>query len=185
MVTKRKEYKKALGIGLVEVTIALLIFLIGLLTLAQAFTTALAINRKNRENLIVTTLCKDKIEQLLSLDFDDSASNLSDPPDPPGPPPANCQASACAKTYKQDGKGLSDGGSVAPNPPDDNPPNNFYRDYIDLIGNRVDPSKAFFTRQWKIETNGDVKTIQVSVTGPPSLGLRSQTSMVAYKTKAQ
>src|SRR5438132_73597 len=109
------------GLGLIEVTIALLIFMVGLLSLAQTITLAITLNKKNRENLIVSTLCKDKIEQLLSLDFDDDSSNTAEPPQPlPG---------SSILSYSTDGTGLSDGGTIAPDPPSDDPPGKFYRDY--------------------------------------------------------
>src|SRR5437773_10539327 len=150
--------------------------MIALLTLAQAATVAIALNRKNRENLTVTTLCKDKVEQLLSLDFDDTTTNTTEPPEPSG--------TGIALTYRNDGKGLKDGGSIAPTAPSDAPPEKFYRDYIDTVGSRVIAPNAFYKRQWKVETSGDIKTIRVTVTGPPSLGLVSQASMVAYKNRS-
>jgi Tfp pilus assembly protein PilV len=77
------DFKNMHGVSLVEVSIALLVFLIALLALAQSVTLAIGINRKNRENVIANTLCKDKIEQLLSLDFDDVATDTSQAPQPP------------------------------------------------------------------------------------------------------
>jgi type II secretory pathway pseudopilin PulG len=173
----RETSRKDRGIGLIEVTIALLIFMVALLTLAQAITFAITLNRKNRENLLVTTLCKDKIEQLLALDFDDTKTNVSEPPQKKG--------AGIVLVYPSNGKGLSDGGSIAPAPASDEDPGKFYRDYIDAVGQRVIAESAFYTRQWRIETDGDMKIIRVTVLGPPSLGLVSQASMVAYKTRAQ
>jgi hypothetical protein len=173
-----KRSTKESGIGLIEVSIALLIFMIGLLTLAQALTLAITLNKKNRENLVATTLCKDKIEQLLSLDFDDDVTNTT-------VEPVKQTDGSFGLVYPKDGKGLSDGGSIAPAAPSDTAPNKFYRDYINSLGARSDATGAFYTRQWMIETGGDVKTIRVTVTGPRSFGLVNSASMVALKTRAQ
>jgi len=170
--------KKESGIGLIEVSIALLIFMIGLLTLAQALTLAITLNKKNRENLVATTLCKDKIEQLLSLDFDDDKTNTT-------VAPVKQADGSFGLIYPKDGKGLSDGGSIAPAPPSDTAPNKFYRDYINSVGTRVEVADAFYTRQWKIETEGDIKKVCVTVTGPRTFGLVNSSSMVAIKTRAQ
>jgi type II secretory pathway pseudopilin PulG len=178
MVMREQKKQNDSGIGLIEVTIALLIFMIGLIVLAQSLTLAVALNRKNRENLIVTTLCKDKIEQLISLDFEDITTNTT-------LPPQKQTDGSFGLVYPQDGKGLSDGGSIAPTAPSDDPPGKFYRDYIDTVGNRVSPAGIFYTRQWSIETNGEMKTIRVTVMGPPSFGLVNQSSMIAFKSKSE
>lgn len=160
------------GIGLIEVTIALLIFLIALLTLAQAITLAIALNRKNRELLIANTLCKDKIEQLLSLDFDDIKTDTT--VDPSGSPTLR---------YPTTGVGLSDGGSITPDPTVP-----FFFDNIDAVGQRVSSTstnRIVFTRQWAIDTMGTYKRIRVTVSGPSTFGLVTEASMVAFKSQSQ
>lgn len=171
------------GLTLVEVTVALLIFLIALLALAQASASAIILNMKNRDLMKVSTMCVDKSEQLLGLSFTDVTTNTT--VEPTGDP----------LTYPATGTGLCvttpctspcatppcSRGSVAPDPLQTG-----YFDYLDFTGQRVaatDPN-ARFIRQWRItQTSTGIKVIEVTVTGDPRAAAYQFAKTVTYKSR--
>jgi prepilin-type N-terminal cleavage/methylation domain-containing protein len=154
------------GVTLIEITIALAIFLIGLLALAQAIVGVVVLNSKNRELTRVATMCKDKAEQLISLDFSDTTTNTA--VEPTGDP----------LVYPATGVGLANGGT---NPPAT--PIAGYVDYLNQDGKRVasTSSDARFKRQWRISQNGSMKTIVVTVTGNSSAAFKNA-KVITYKS---
>lgn len=147
------------GISLLEVSIALVIFLIALFAMAKGVVSALSLNKKNRDLMKVSLMCKEKAEQLFSLNYDDSATDTSTLV-------TNGDNTISFKTTG--GSGLAVGGTVAPNPYGPGTPNVItpkYIDYLDADGNVVPAANGIYTRQWRITQNGDVKTIEVSVVG--------------------
>lgn len=168
MAHKRSES----GLGLIEVSVALLIFLIGLLALAQAVIGAVIINTKSRDLTRVSTMCKDKAEQLMSLGFDDISTNTTVEPsgDPLIYPATGGFGLACTGTP-------CIGGSIAPNPPVTG-----YVDFLDIAGRRVPQAQARFTRQWRITRNGNIKVIEVTVKGDPRAFSYQSARVVTYKS---
>lgn len=162
---EEKEQAKEQGLGMVEVTVAMLIFLIALLALAQSAVIAGVLNSKNRDLTRVTAMCKDKAEQLLMLNYFDEYTDTT--VEPAGEP----------LTYPGGGLGLKVGGSVAPNAPVAG-----YVDYLDATGLRVPASKARFTRQWRITESGNIKTIEVTVKGDARAISYQSARTVTYKS---
>jgi prepilin-type N-terminal cleavage/methylation domain-containing protein len=163
-----KRLKKNQGLSLIEVMIALTIFLIALLALAQGLIAAVVLNTKNRDLMKVSAMCKDKAEQLVCLGFDDVTTNTA--VDPSGDPLIFPTGGA--------GKGLGIGGSVTPNPPMSG-----YVDYLDTSGKRVTPAQSRFCRQWMISQTGNIKIIRVTVVGAPGTSAYQSASAVTYKSK--
>jgi type II secretory pathway pseudopilin PulG len=130
--------------GLVEVLVAMIILVTGMMALMSAFTMGVAANKKQGEIATRTTIyAVSKMEELMALHFSDTSTNTTvSPVSPTG------------------GTGLSDGGGVVRGAPAQR-----YVDYLSADGVRVSAATAFYTRQWQIVTNasGGSKTITVVV----------------------
>jgi len=153
------------GFSLVETLIAMFILVVALLALSQLFSMAIVLNKNGGRDATKTTVfAHDKMEELNSLAFGDTTTNVSvDPP------------------YPATGKGLSPGGSILPAAPVTN-----YVDYLDQNGVRTAAASAVFSRQWEITAeSGTLKRISVAVTSNRSfsLGAAPATFVVGYKTQ--
>ncbi len=152
------------GITLVESMIALLIMLVGLLSIAQVLAFSVVASKTyGRDATKATAYAHDKMEELTGLDFSDTTTNLTTNP----PFPSN-------------GVGLTAGGSIAPEAPVEG-----YVDYLDTAGVRTDATNAAFTRQWQIiDESSNAKRILVSVTSNKSFqyGEAPATVLITQKT---
>lgn len=151
------------GFTLIEALIAVLILTFGLLATAQVLAICLLINKNNgRDTSKTVTFAHDKMDELNSLGFTDTTTNLTvDPPYPPN------------------GVGLTAGGSIAPAAPVAG-----YADFLDDGGSRTTQGNAAFTRQWQIINDAaNLKRIMVSVTSDKSFqyGTPPKTTTVTYK----
>jgi len=170
---------KQAGVTLIEVMIAVLILTIVSAGLLGVFSIAVSQNKSQGEYATrVTEYAQDKMEQLLALQFADTASNTTVWP-----------------TATTGGTGLSPGGAV----PSTNPaPSGWftsssvvagYVDYLDVNGNLLGggataPVGSFYIRVWQITTSGNVDTITV-VAGTLSVvglaGLSPTSTLVCLK----
>ena len=160
----RRSLKDESGMTLVESMIALLIMLVGLLSMAQVLAfSVLASKTYGRDATKTTASAHDKMEELTSLAFSDTTTDVTmDAP------------------FPSSGVGLTAGGSIAPADPADG-----YVDYLDLSGARTTAEDAGYTRQWQITNNSTtLKTIMVSVTSNRSFeyGVPPSTTLVTQKT---
>ena len=150
------------GFTLVETLIALVILSFGLMALAQVLAMTLLMNKNNgRDASKTVALAHDKMEELGSLNFTDTATNLT-----ANPP------------YPTNGVGLTAGGSIAPAATVDG-----YVDYLDDGGSRTTAASAAFTRQWQIISDtANLKRIMVSVASNKSFkyGTAPVTVTVTY-----
>jgi hypothetical protein len=165
------------GIGILEVVFATGLLAVAAAGLLAGFSYSVAQSRGQGEiATMATDLGRDKVEQLLALDFNDGATDTTRYP-----------------TTPTGGTGL--GGTMAANATVGgiNPaaPTTSYVDYLDVNGNLLTgPSSAFYTRQWRISTNASakVKTITVVTTaltaGAPG-GPRPSTTLVCAKALLQ
>jgi len=161
------------GSSLIEMMIASLILLVGIVPLASVFSVAVATNSVQGDIAARTVLnAQDKMEQLLALGFNDAASDTTQYP-----------------TKTVGGTGL--GGVMAPSTPVGgvNPaaPVAGYVDYITLQGLlQTAAAGARYRRQWSISTDatGNLKTITVRVTvvGGTGPGLAPFTTLVCMKS---
>jgi Tfp pilus assembly protein PilV len=162
----RRKLSDESGISLVESLIAILILLVGLLAMAQALTfSVLASKTHGRDATKATTAANDKMQELTSLEFEDTTTDVT-----------------VGSPYPATGNGLSAGGSI---PPAD--PVAGYADYLDSSGARTTADNALFTRQWQIiddPAGGELKRIIVSVTSNRSfhVGTPPSTTIVTEKT---
>ncbi len=156
-----KKAKIEKGTTLIELAVALLVLLIALLALAQVIAASVILNKKSREIMKASIICKQKAEQLVSLAYADTTSNTS------GTLVANADGTYSYPTTG--GSGLTAGGTVAPNPyttASTLTTTTNYVDYVDDNGNVVaSTGNYFYIRLWKISTSGNVKTIEVTVVG--------------------
>lgn len=157
----KEKAKTQKGITLIELSVALLVLLVALLALAQVIAASVILNRKNREIMQASIICKQKAEQLVSLDYADTSTNTS------GTLTANADGTYSYPTTG--GSGLSAGGTVAPNPYTTSSTlttTTNYVDYLDRNSNVVASTSNYsYIRLWKISTSGNVKTIEVTVVG--------------------
>jgi Tfp pilus assembly protein PilV len=163
------------GLSLIETMIAVLILLIGIVSVMSLFTVAVTQNANQGEFATRTTeYGQDKMEQLLTLSFTDSATNT-----------------AVYPSVSSGGTGLGSGltagntvGSV-----DTTAPATGYVDYLDAQGTLLTGSISgwFYKRQWSISLNGagTVKTVTVVVITKTQAGAGKppSTRLVSYKTK--
>lgn len=164
------------GSSLVEVMLASVILVVGIVAVMNLFTVAVSRNNLNGDVATrVTEHCQDKIEQLMGLSFDDGSANTAVRPVAP-----------------TGGTGL--GGIMPPN----SVVGSFdpaarmlgFVDYLDEKGDPLtDPDSAFYVRQWSIATDslGKLKTITVYATvvayGSAAYGSRPpSTTLVSYKS---
>jgi Tfp pilus assembly protein PilV len=161
------------GSSLIEVMIASLVLLVGILPLVGVFSVAVATNSGQGDIANRTALnAQDKMEQLLALGFSDAASNTTVYP-----------------TWPTGGTGL--GGVVAPSTTvgGTNPaaPVAGYVDYLTFQGVlQTTATGAMYRRQWSISTDvtGNLKTITVLVTVPgwSGRGVAPSTALVCMKS---
>jgi Tfp pilus assembly protein PilV len=152
------------GMTLVETLIALLILLAGLLSMAQVLVfSVLASKTYGRDATKTTASAHDKMEELMSLSFSDTKTNVTvNPP------------------YPVNGIGLAAGGSIAPAGPAAG-----YVDYLDVAGARTTAADPAYTRQWQIvNESATLKRIMVSVMSNKSFryGRAPSTIVVTQKT---
>ena len=153
------------GLGLLEVVIALSILLVlslGILPLG-----VLAIARTENEGHLAartTEYSQDKMEQLLSLAYNDSVTDTRVFP-----------------SAASGGTGLAVGGSSNPSAPAAG-----YVDYLDLTGNLVASSGWFYKRTWQITspfTNIKQVTVTTIVARGFGHGRTPQATLVALKSR--
>ena len=162
----RRKLSDESGITLVESLIAILILLVGLLAMAQALTfSVLASKTHGRDAMKATASANDKMQELTSLEFNDTTTDVAvNPP------------------YPATGSGLTAGGSIPPASPIAG-----YTDYLDSAGARTTAGNALFTRQWQIiddPSGAELKRIIVCVTSNRSfqVGTPPSTTIVTEKT---
>jgi hypothetical protein len=162
----RKKMSDESGLTLVETLTALLILLVGLLSLAQVLAFTLAVSKTHgRDSSKATAAAHDKMEELTDLRFDDTTTNLT-----------------VNAPYTSDGVGLTAGGSIPPAAPVAG-----YVDYLDNEGARTTSGNSAYTRQWQViddATVTDLKRIVVTVTSNKSfeVGTPPSTTIVTEKT---
>lgn len=128
------------GFSLLELTIALLIFLIGILGLLQLITLSVSFNQRSRDTSLATALAQGKADSLLQLTFNNIATDSS----------------------------LERGGIVpttanqSPLPPTNPSPVGGFVDFFDQNGNQLSmtavaknanqivPNNVYFVREWQI-----------------------------------
>ncbi len=161
------------GSSLIEVMIASVVMLIGILPLVGVFSVAVATNAGQVDIGTRTALnAQDKMEQLMALSFTDAASNT-----------------AVYPTAAAGGTGIGGvmGGSATVGGVNPAAPVASYVDYITSQGVlQTTVTGAKYRRQWSISTDasGNLKTITVFVTvvswaGP---GLAPSTTLVCMKS---
>jgi prepilin-type N-terminal cleavage/methylation domain-containing protein len=123
------------GFTLLEVSIALAVLVIAVLSIAGLFNTA-AISAHSQMDLGQdVVVCESKMEELRTLDFNDTTTDTTVVP------------------YGSSGTGLSPGGSVDPASPAAG-----YVDYLDPNAAHTTASGAVYTRLWQITDNGSAST---------------------------
>jgi len=141
------------GSSLVEMMIASLVLLVGIVPLAGVFSVAVATNSGRGDIATRTTLnAQDKMEQLLALSFPDGSSNTTVYP-----------TAAAGGT----GLGGAMAGSATVGGINPAAPVPSYVDYLTLPGVlQTTAPGAMYRRQWSISTDatGNLKTITVLVT---------------------
>jgi type II secretory pathway pseudopilin PulG len=161
--------KNESGMTLVESLMAILILLAGLLSMAQVLAFSVVASKTHgRDASRATAVARDKMEELLALEFSDTTTNVSVFPH-----------AAAANT------GLSPGyGSVYPDEPVD-----LYHDCLDAAGARTtNAGSVAYTRQWKIVNvpgATKLKQILVSVRSNKSfrVGTAPSTLLISQKTE--
>ena len=140
------------GASLIETVVALLILTVGVVAVMGVLSIAISQNWNQGDRSTRTTeYAQDKMEQLLALDFNDSASNTTVYP-----------------TASTGGTGLGGimAGSTTVGGTDSASPVASYVDYIDSSGNlQTSSTNALYMRQWSITTNAasNLKTVTVVV----------------------
>jgi type II secretory pathway pseudopilin PulG len=158
--------KSESGMTLIESMFAILILLVGLLGMAQVLTFSVMASKAHGRDAGKTTACaRDKMEELVGLEFTDTTTNVTVTP-----------------PFTADGMGLSAGGSIYPEDPVDG-----YSDSLNETGTRTDEDSPAFTRQWQIiddASNPNLKTIIVSVRSNKSFenGTAPSTTIITQKT---
>jgi Tfp pilus assembly protein PilV len=160
----RKQMSDESGMTLVETLIALMVLMFGLLAMAQVMAfNVVASKTFGRDATKTTAFARDKMEELTSLRFTDTTTNVTvDPP------------------YPASGVGLSAGGGIPPTAPVAG-----YADYLNQAGVRTTSANALYTRQWQIiNDTANIKRIIVSVTSNKSFryGTPPSTTVVTQKT---
>jgi len=160
----RRDWSGEDGAMLVEVLIALLVLLIGLMAMAQVSVFSVMGSKSyGRDGSKTTAYAHAKMDELQSLSFTDTTTNT-------------CQDYPFPAT----GVGLTAGGSIPPTAPAAS-----YVDYLDADGVRTAPGPSLFTRQWQIfDDSASVKRIIVTVTSTKSYrnGTPPATTLVTFKT---
>jgi hypothetical protein len=160
------------GISLIETMIATLITVVGLSAVLGLFVAGVAHSQTQGDVASrVTTFSQDKMEELLALQYGDSASNTT-----VSPVAAAGGTGLCGNLAAT----TSCGGVTTTNPLAG------YVDYLDFQGRRVAVTQAAFMRQWRIEaTTANLKTITVRTTALRSLGagVRPFTVLASLKSR--
>lgn len=161
----KSHMKDESGMTLVESMMAMLILMAGLLSLAQVLTFSLIASKSyGRDAGQTTAAARDKMEELVGLQFGDTTTNVTNNP-----------------PFAANGVGLTQGGSIYPADPV-----NGYSDRLDSSGNRTASSSATaFIRQWRIvDDSATLKTISVSVRSGRSFqyGAVPSTTLVTHKS---
>jgi len=155
---------KESGITLVETLIAMLILLFGLLAMAHVLSFGtIASKTLGRDSTKSTAYAHDKMEELLTLEFGDTTTDVT-----------------VNAPFPATGVGLTAGGSVPPSTPADG-----YVDYLDINGARTTSSEGAYTRQWQIINDATgLKRIIVVVTSTKSFryGVSPSAVLVTFKT---
>jgi hypothetical protein len=174
--TVESKREKGAGFGLVEVTIAMAVLLVGLGAMLNLFLMAAGLSANQGETAKrVTEYAQDKMEQLLSLDFLDSTSDTSVYP-----------ISATGGTGL--GGALAASTTLPTGGIDPASPATGYVDYLDASGSLVGAgaSTALYVRQWSISTGSSttIKTVTVTVRAMRSMGPGKAPSItiVSYKS---
>jgi Tfp pilus assembly protein PilV len=156
--------KNESGMTMVEAMIAILVLLVGLLGLAQVLAFSVITSKTyGRDAGKATAAAQEKMEELITLQFNDTTSNVTVSP-----------ATATG------GTGLTAGGSIYPSAPTAG-----YADYLNVAGSRTTSGNSAYTRQWQVtNTSANLKTITVSVTSTRSLGTGAAPSTVLITQKA-
>jgi Tfp pilus assembly protein PilV len=161
------------GSSLIEMMIASLVLLVGILPLVGVFSVAVATNSGQGDIANRTALnAQDKMEQLIALGFSDAASNTTVYP-----------------TSTAGGTGLGGvmAGSATVGSTNPAAPVAGYVDYITFQGVlQTTAAGAMYRRQWSISTDptGNLKTITVLVTLPgwSGRGVAPSTTLVCMKS---
>ena len=168
--TRARKVRSESGLSLIETMIAAIVLVTGVLALMGVFTTTTAENWNQGDRATRTTeYAEDKIEQLLSHDYNDTATNTGVyPPTVIG------------------GTGLAPGGGVV-----NGAPVAGYVDYIDNTGaQQAAAANAAFVRQWSVAANltNTLKTITVVVRALNTVnpgGVAPSTTLVVTKSIIQ
>jgi prepilin-type N-terminal cleavage/methylation domain-containing protein len=146
------------GFTLIEMMIACVVLLVGIVGVLSAFGVAIVQTSTQGDQATRTAeYAQDKMEQLMALEYADSQSDATQP-----------------ITAPTGGVGLTAGGSTST-------PTTGYADYVDNNGvaSSAKPATVTYTREWTIseDTTLKIKTITVKVTansGYPTFTLVSQ-----------
>jgi prepilin-type N-terminal cleavage/methylation domain-containing protein len=162
----KSHLKSTSGFTLVESMIAMFILLVGLLGLAQVLTFGVIASKAyGRDAGQATIAARDKMEELMELQFTDTTTNLTTNP-----------------PFSANGVGLTPGGSIYPADPV-----SAYSDKLDSAGNRTATASAVdYLRQWRIvNESATLKTISVSVRSTKSFrfGVAPSTTLVTHKSQ--
>ena len=161
------------GSSLIEVMVASLVLLMGILPLVGVFTVAVSTNAGQIEIGTRTALnAQDKMEQLLALGFSDAASDTTVYP---------------TSTLGGNGLGGAMAGGATLGSVDPAAPVAGYVDYITFQGVlQTTAPGAMYRREWTISTDatGNLKTITVLVTVPGWVGrgVAPSTTLVCMKS---
>jgi hypothetical protein len=162
------------GSSLIEMMIASLVLLVGIVPLVGVFSVAVATNAGQGDIANRTALnAQDKMEQLMALGFNDAASDTTQYP---------------TSTVGGTGLGGVMAGSTTVGSVDPAAPVAGYVDYLTFQGAlQTNSVGAQYRRQWSISTDatGNLKTITVLVTtvGWSGPGLAPSTRLVCMKAK--
>ncbi len=168
-----RKYRRQGGSTLIETMVATVLMFVAAAGIMALAATSLATS-ENQGHLAARTseYCQDKLEQLLALSFNDSASNTTTIP-----------------TSSSGGTGLAIGGSSNPGSPVTG-----YVDYLDITGNILTvsgstaPSGWYYVRVWSIAagpagaTNTKLITVTTQVDAPiGAVGAVPQSTVAALK----
>ena len=167
------KFREQRGLSLIETMVAVLILLIGIVSVMSLFAVAVTQNTNQGDFATRTTeYCQDKMEQLLALSFSDSATDTT------VYPPATSGGTGL-------GSGLAASGTVGS--VNTAAPATGYVDYLDASGNLLANSTGwFYKRQWSISLDaaGRMKTITVVAITKSQAGSGTPpwTRLVSFKT---
>src|SRR5712691_10693166 len=123
------RYENTFGFTLMELSIALLIFLIGLLGLLQLMTVGISLNQRSRDTTLVTSLAQGKADELLSKNFTALTAGGVIPTNPASDPLTPAPDTCFVDYFNYDGNSL-----VA----------------SDDCGTSTPPDGTYFVRSWQI-----------------------------------